>query len=78
MKSTVDQLTKSEREALANLHDTEAYKALVRIRDIEVLAFAAAALQAPNMETVNYLRGETVWANSLINTLEEIYKKSQG
>ena len=77
MKSTQDSLSHKEKEALALFYDTDAYRALVHIRDIEVSGLGADAILSDTQERTNYIRGQVVWANNLIKMIEDLYKQSQ-
>lgn len=77
MKSTQDSLSQKEKEALALFYDSDAHRALIHIRDVEVSGLAADALLADSQERTMYLRGQTVWANNLLKMIEDIYKQSQ-
>jgi len=77
MKSTQDQLSQKEKEALALFYGSDTHKALVHIRDIEVTGIGADAIMSESQERTMYLRGQTVWANQLLKLIEDLYNQSQ-
>lgn len=76
MKSTVEQLTKSEREALALFHDSAADKALRKLVDLERLELAKDHVDQSDILMVRYLSGGANSLKKLVVTLNEIYKQS--
>lgn len=77
MKSTLDQLTKNEKEALARWYESDGYKALKRLRDLELVGMGADALAAPSMEQVSYLKGRAFQWKAVVEVIHHIYKESQ-
>lgn len=76
MKSTVEQLSKSERDALALFKDSEADKALRKLIDIERLELAKDHVDQTDILNVRYLSGGANSLKKLVNTLNEIGKQS--
>lgn len=75
MKSTLDQLTASEREGLANLYNTPGYKALCKVHELELIGLGKDALDAANMEEKSYLKGRAAQSKLTIMLIREEYKK---
>lgn len=78
MKSTLEQLSAKEREALARLCDTDGYKVLKKIHELELIGLGKDALGASNMEEVNFLRGRAHQSKVTIELIRAEYKKSNG
>ena len=77
MKSTVDQLGKSERQALARLYDTDGYKALVKLCELEIVGLGKDALASSHMDGVNFLKGRASLAKELPLLIREIYTSTE-
>lgn len=75
MKSTLDRLSAKEKEALALLYNTEGYEVLRKLCTLEVEEFAKDALIAPNMEVLNYYRGQADFAKNLPKAIRKVYKE---
>jgi len=75
MKSTVEQLSKSEREALALFKDSAADKALRRLVDIERLELAKDHVDQVDILVVRYLSGGANSLKKLVVTLNDIAKQ---
>lgn len=71
MKSTLDQLTLKERQALASIYDTDGFKALKKLCEIEIIALGKDALQASTMEIKSILQGKAMMAVHIPKTIQE-------
>lgn len=58
MKSTIDRLTPTEKEALARLYDMSEYAVLKKLLGLERHNIATKCLLAPNYEEVKFLHGQ--------------------
>lgn len=74
MKSTLDQLTDSEREALAHFYELPGYKALVKLHNLELVGLGKDALASPDFENVQYLRGRAHQSKVNVEIIREVYK----
>lgn len=72
MKSTVEQLSLKDRQALAHLYETDAYNALKKFAELEALSLGMDALVATDMNQVNYLRGRATWAKEVCELIRKI------
>lgn len=75
MKSTLEQLSAKEREALAHFYDTDAYKALRKLVDLERLETAKDHLDQTDILQVRYLSGQASSLKKLVLTLRDNYKQ---
>jgi hypothetical protein len=75
MKSAIDQLKPNEREALAHLYDTEGYKALRRLVEIERLELAKDHVGQRDILEVVDLTGQTKALKKLLGTIRDNFKK---
>lgn len=71
------ELSPKERQALAHFYDTEAYKALMKLIELEKLAYAQQHVGIQEIGQVRYLTGKVGALNELIITLKAIYKKTE-
>jgi hypothetical protein len=76
MKSTLEQLTSKEKDALARLYETEGYKVLKKIHDLEIRGLGKDALDAPSMETLHFLRGRAQQSTITLKLIRDLFKKS--
>lgn len=82
MKSTIEQLSYAERQALVLFYDTEAYKALKKLVEIERTALAQDSVFLDGtIEEIalqsRFLAGGSLKLKGLIKSLGEIYKESE-
>jgi hypothetical protein len=77
MKSTLEQLSKNEREAIARLYESDGYKALVKLKDADTVGLGADALIASSMEEVSYLKGRAHQWKVILNAIRDLHKQSQ-
>jgi hypothetical protein len=75
MKATISLLTKSDKEALALFFETPAYKALVRLIEVERLELAKDHVNQLDMLYVRFLSGQAEGLKKLIKTLEDNHEK---
>lgn len=75
MKSTIDQLSVKEKEALAEFYNTEAYKALEKFCKLDIAGLGRDALQSPSQEQTKYLQGKAHYAEYLPKLVHELYKQ---
>mgnify|MGYP001562310984 CR=1 FL=1 len=75
MKSTLDQLSAKEREALARLYEMDGYTALKRLCELEILGLGKDALQAPDIGVVNLLQGKAIMAKNIPTIIHNEYKR---
>lgn len=76
VKSTLEQLTKNERDALARLYSTDGYKALVKLIQAERLEIAKDHLDQSDILMIRYLSGQASGLKKLVLTLRDNYQKS--
>lgn len=76
MKSTLDQLTSSERKALVLFYDTEAYKALKRLCELEIAGLGKDALGSTDHNQTRWLGGEANMAAKIPKIVRELFKES--
>lgn len=77
MKSTLEQLSAGERKALALFYDTDAFKALRKLVDVERLELAKDHVDQTDIMQVRYLSGQASSLKKLILTLGENHKQSE-
>ena len=70
MRSPLENLTKKERELLANFYNTETYKALRKLIDEERIHLAQDHVDLVDILQVRYLSGQTQSLKKLILTLK--------
>lgn len=75
MKSTLEQLTPKEREALASIYDHDGFKALKKLCEYEIIALGKDALEAPSMEIKEMLHGKAMMAVHLPQTIIKEWKR---
>ena len=81
MKASIKKLSANERETLAHFYDTEGYKVLRKLIDIERVELAKDTAElSGTMEQIalgnRYLTGQQVSLKRLINELRENFKDS--
>lgn len=74
MKSTVDLLSKNEKAALAALYETDGYKVLKRVHELELIGMGKDAIVAQTMEQVKFLNGRAFQSKATIDLIRGIYK----
>lgn len=75
MKSTLEQLSAKEREALAHLVDTDGFKAFVKLIEAERMEIAKDHVDEIDILQVRYLSGQASSLKKLVNTLRENHKQ---
>lgn len=78
MKSTLEYLTLKEREALASLYDTDGYKALKKLCEVEIVALGKDALTAVSMEQKEILHGRAMMAQHIPRIIKDEFKRTEG
>lgn len=76
MKSTVDLLTKKEKEALALWYETPSFMALKKLCELEIEGLGKDALGSPSHEATKYYAGQADMAAKLIKVVGGIYKEN--
>lgn len=76
MRSAVDQLNPKDIKTLALFYDTESYRALRRLVDIERLELAKDHVNNIDIMQIRYLSGQVEALKKLIETIHSIYKLS--
>ena len=74
MKSTLEQLSAKEREALAHFYTTDAHKAQEKLINLERLELAKDHVGKRDILDVCYLSGQSDGLKKLILTIRENYK----
>jgi hypothetical protein len=74
MKSTLEKLSKADKQALAHFYDTDSYKALRRLVDLERIELAKDHVDQTDMMLVRYLSGQIQGLKKLILTLKTNYQ----
>lgn len=74
MKSTLEQLSAKEREALAHFYGTDMHKALEKLVGAERLEIAKDHVDQTDILTVRYLSGQASSLKKLLLTLRENHK----
>jgi len=74
MKSTLEQLSAKEREALAHLYGTDMHKALEKLVNAERLEIAKDHVDQTDILQVRYLSGQASSLKKLLLTLRENHK----
>lgn len=77
MKSTLEQLSSKEREALAHLYGTDAFKALRKLIDVERLELAKDHVGQTDILQVRYLSGQSDGLKKLVLTVRDVHKQSE-
>lgn len=77
MKSTLDQLSQTERETLARLYDSELYKPLKKLLDAEKETLMKQHVGQLDIMQVRYLTGGIGAINKLVLDLQTNAKGSQ-
>lgn len=76
MKSTLEQLSAKERELLAHFYDTDTYKALRKLVEVERLEIAKDHIDQTDILQVRYLSGQASSLKKLCLTLRDNHKQS--
>lgn len=76
MKSPVDQLSYKEKQLLSQFYETDTYKALRHLIDMERLELAKSHVGQTDILQVRYLSGQTESLKKLVGTLQFISKDS--
>ena len=74
MKSPIQQLSVSEREALASLYDTEYFRVLRKLIDIERIELAKDHVDQTDILQIRYLSGQTASLKKLVGTIRSNFK----
>lgn len=74
MKSTVEQLTKVERQALVHFYETVPFEALKHLCQLEIDGLAKDALDSQSQEQTRYYAGQAAMATKLIKIIRQLYK----
>lgn len=77
MKSSVDRLSVSEREALANFYDTDAYKALKKLCQFEIEGLGKDALGSQTHEQTRYYSGQASMAVKIPKIIKAMGKTKE-
>ena len=77
MKSTVELLSKKERQLLALFYETETHSALKRLCELERLELAKDAIDLRDIQELRYASGQAASLKKLFGTLKGIYKETQ-
>jgi hypothetical protein len=75
MKSTLDQLSSKDQEALARLYDTEGYRVLKKVHELELVGLGKDALDAPSMEAKSFLQGRAHQSKATLMLIKGVFKK---
>lgn len=79
LKSTLEQLTPKEREALASIYDNEkGFKAFKKLCELEIIELGKDALQATNMEQKEIFHGKAMMAQRLPKLIIDEWKRQNG
>lgn len=76
MKSTLEQLSASKKQALALFYDTEAYKALKELCELEIDGLGKDALGSPSHEQTKWFGGQASMAAKIPKIIKELYIES--
>lgn len=76
MKSTVEQLSDNERQALALFFGTDAFSAFKKLCQLEINGLARDALASRKIDELGNSRGQAEMAKKLPLIIGEIYKRS--
>lgn len=74
MKSPIDRLSPEEKAILANFHDSEEFKVLRKLVDMERLDLAKDHVNQMDILQVRFLSGKTESLKNLILTIQKIKK----
>ncbi len=77
VKSTLEQLSGKERQALALFYETDAYKALINLIQAERLEIAKDHLDQSDILMIRYLSGQANGLKKLVLTLKDNYARQQ-
>jgi hypothetical protein len=77
MKSTLEDLSASEKNALALFYDSAAYKALRHLCQAEIEGLGKDALLSQSHEHTRWLGGQADMAAKILKIIRELYKESQ-
>lgn len=77
MKSTVEQLSNKEVEALVRFYDTDAFNALSKLCKLEIEGLGKDALASPNHEQTKFYSGQAAMAAKLIKIVRGLYKEHE-
>lgn len=75
MKSTVDQLTSKDRQALVHLYGTAAFDAIKSLCKLEIEGLGKDALISPNHEQTRFYSGQAVMAAKITNIIKDLHKE---
>ena len=73
MKSTVEQLSPNQRQALVSFYETDTYKALKRLIELERLELAKDHVDVTEIGQIRYLSGQAAGLKKLVKTLRQLY-----
>ncbi len=77
MKSTLEQLTPKEREALVHFYGTATYDALKHLCRLEIEGLGKDALGSPSHEQTRYFAGQANMAAKLTKVIKSLYEESK-
>lgn len=75
MKSTLERLTAADREALARLYDTEGYRVLKKVHNLELVGLGKDALGATEIDQVKFLAGRAHQSKVTLEMIRTVYKQ---
>lgn len=75
MKSTLEQLSAKEKEALARLYGTDGYEALKKVHTLEVAGLGADALGSQSIEDTKFLQGRAYQSKASIQLIRDVHKQ---
>ena len=76
MRSSVEQLTPSERKALILWYDTEAFKAFKQFCKLEIEGLGKDALDSPSHDMTRFYSGQANMAAKMPKMIRALYEES--
>ncbi len=77
MKSTIEQLSASERKALAHFYNTAAYKALKHLCELGIIGLGKDALGSQSHDDTRWYGGQANMAAKIPKAVRSIYEESE-
>lgn len=75
MKSAIKQLTPNDREALVHFYDTNDYKVLKKLIEIQKTELAKAHVGQLDIQQIRYLTGQVASFNWLTGTIQDNFQE---
>lgn len=75
--STLEQLSPAYRKALATLYETDAYKAIKQLCELEINGLGKDALGSQSHDMTRFYAGQAYMAAKLPRSIKQLHKEAQ-